>query len=35
MNYIGFGNIHGSKPYEFIWFGNIHGSKPYELHGVW
>ncbi len=34
MNIIGFGDIHGPKPYESIGFGDIHGPKPYESIGV-
>ena len=33
MNFIGFGAIQGSEPYEFIGFGDIHGPKPYEFMG--
>jgi hypothetical protein len=28
---IGFGDIHGPKPYKFIRFGDIHGPKPYRF----
>ncbi len=30
---IGFGTIHGPKPYTFIGFGTIHGPKPYKFIG--
>ncbi len=31
--FIGFGDIHGPKPYKFIGFGDIHGPKPYKFIG--
>ncbi len=31
--FIGFGDIHVTKPYKFIGFGDIHGPKPYEIIG--
>ncbi len=30
---IGFGDIHGPKPYKFIGIGDIHGPKPYNFIG--
>ncbi len=33
MNYIGFGAMDVTIPYEFIWFGDIHGPKPYKFIG--
>jgi hypothetical protein len=32
-SHIGFGEIHGPKPCEFIGSGDIHGPKPYEFIG--
>ncbi len=31
---IGFGGIHGPKPYKSIGFGGIHGPKPYKFIGL-
>ncbi len=28
---IGFGDLHGPKPYKFIGFGDLHGPKPYKF----
>ncbi len=35
INYIGFGDIHGTKAYKFIRFGDIHGPKAYKFIGLW
>ncbi len=31
--FIGFGDLHGPKPYKFIGFGDLHGPKPYKFIG--
>ena len=33
--FIGFGDIHGPKPYEFIGFGAMDVTKPYDFYTVW
>ena len=35
MNFIGFGAMDVTKPYEFIWFGAMDVTKPYEFYRVW
>jgi hypothetical protein len=29
--FIGFGDVHGPKPYKFVGFGDVHGPKPYKF----
>ncbi len=29
--FIGFGAMHATKPFEIVWFGDIHGPEPYEF----
>ena len=35
MNFIGFGAMDATKPYEFIGFGAMDATKPYEFYRVW
>ena len=33
QTWLGFGDLHGPKPYKFIRFGDLHGPKPYKSIG--